>query len=58
MYVSPKLERFGSFRELTLQQPNFPPTSNKTTAGNDAWVGYGLCTPDPDLPGGVAGCRS
>ncbi len=36
MYESPKLEKFGSFRELTLQYPT------KVTVGDDLIPGIGL----------------
>ena len=41
MYVSPRLERFGSFRELTLQG------YGKTIIGDDLIPGIGLdCNPN------------
>lgn len=47
MYEAPKLEKFGTFRELTLQ-------GGKTTIGGDltpGWTGGLDC-------GGTYGCRS
>ena len=38
MYESPKLEKFGSFRELTLQVNN----GNKKVIGDDLIPGVGL----------------
>jgi hypothetical protein len=48
MYEAPKLEKFGTFRELTLQ-------SGKTTVGGDlqpGWTGGLDCNP------ATYGCRS
>ena len=54
MYVSPRLERFGSFRELTLQTPN--PAAGKTIIGDDLVPGVGLdCNPNA-APGDPSGC--
>jgi hypothetical protein len=55
MYEAPKLEKFGSFRELTLTPP--VPRS-KTIVGTDLWVSSGMCTDNPDFPNGPAECRS
>ena len=38
MYQAPVLERFGSFRELTLQGPN----TTKRVVGDDLIPGIGL----------------
>jgi hypothetical protein len=38
MYASPQLERFGRFRDLTLQTNN----GNKTIIGDDLIPGIGL----------------
>ena len=56
MYEAPKLEKFGSFRELTLS--NGKGLRSKTVVGSDFWVAAGTCTNDPDVPGGPAECRS
>ncbi len=51
MYESPKLEKFGSFRELTLQAGSL----GKTVIGDDLVPGIGLdCNPDPNS--GRAAC--
>ena len=55
MYEAPKLEKFGSFRELTLT-PAVP--KGKTVVGTDLWVSAGMCTNNPDFPGGPGECRS
>jgi hypothetical protein len=47
MYQAPVLERFGSFRELTLQ--NRGPNNTKTTLGDDLIPGVGLDC-DPNAP--------
>ncbi len=51
MYETPRIEKFGSFRELTLQ------TWGKTTPGMDIIPGTGnMCNPQPDVPGGITSC--
>lgn len=52
MYETPKIEKFGSFRELTLQSP----PGGKTVVGTDIAIGAGMCNPNPDFPGGPNGC--
>jgi len=43
-WASPRLERFGTFRELTQQG-----TSSKTVIGDDLVPGVGLdCDPNPN----------
>lgn len=49
-YESPRLERFGTFRQLTQQD-----TSSKTVIGDDLVPGIGLdCDPNPNS--GVLAC--
>jgi hypothetical protein len=51
MYASPQLERFGKFRDLTLQG-----TTGKTIIGDDLVPGVGLdCNPNAP-PGDPSGC--
>jgi hypothetical protein len=55
MYESPKLEKFGSFRELTLQTA-YP---TKTTLGDDLIPGIGLdCDPNAPSTDPIACLRS
>ena len=50
MYTSPRLERFGTFRDVTLQ-------TGKTVIGDDLVPGIGNdCNPNPNS--GPAACRS
>jgi len=54
MYESPKLEKFGSFRELTLQ--TYP---TKRTIGDDLIPGIGLdCDPNAPASDPIACIRS
>ena len=50
MYEAPTLQRFGSFRELTL--------SDKTVPGMDMLPGIGdiQCNPNPKNPTGPGAC--
>ncbi len=48
MYETPKLEKFGSFRELTL---NRYPYATKRTIGDDLIPGIGMDC-DPNAPPG------
>lgn len=40
MYEAPKLEKFGSFRELTLNR--YPSTNTKRVIGDDLIPGIGM----------------
>ncbi len=50
MYEAPTLQRFGSFRELTL--------TDKTVPGMDSLPGIGdiQCNPNPKSPTGPGAC--
>ncbi len=55
MYQAPKLEKFGTFRQLTQTRIN---SSGKTSIGDDAIPGIGLdCNPrvPPSDPTGCIG---
>ena len=54
MYEAPKLEKFGAFRDLTLQASQY----GKSIVGDDLIPGIGLdCNPNAQ-PGDPTGCRS
>lgn len=50
MYAAPKLEKFGSFRQLTLQQ------TTKRIIGDDLIPGIGLDCDGNAPPGDPRGC--
>jgi len=53
MYEAPKLERFGSFRDLTLQT-TFP----KDIVGDDGVPGVGMDCSSTAPAGDIYACRS
>ena len=54
MYQSPKLEKFGTFRELTLGRN--PALATKQVIGDDLIPGVGLDCSDTAPPGDPTAC--
>lgn len=55
MYQTPRLTRFGTFRELTQQGPIY----GKSIVGDDLVPGIGMdCNPNPPSSNPEYGCRS